>query len=162
MRNKANAALRRVRCGPRAFTLVEVAASVAILGSVILGILLARNRALEAHAEADQILACARLCATQVAALRAGCADLGKGEWETPSGRYEWRIRPAALPEDAASMALRAFEVSVRPAHAARVGATGESESAQSDEQEQPDDPRGASVILWLSAKPVPAKKKTP
>jgi type II secretory pathway pseudopilin PulG len=157
MRSKANAALRRVLRRPRGFTLVEVAASVAILGGVILGILVARNRALTAHAEADQILACTRLCAAQVAALRAGFASEGEGKFVTPSGKYEWRITAFALPKDAASTDLTAYLVTVRPAPLPRDSATGDPASSQDDEQ--PDEPGLASAILWLPAKPAPAKE---
>jgi hypothetical protein len=136
---------------------VEVAASVAILGGVILGILVARNRALTAHAEADQILACTRLCAAQVAALRAGFAGDGEGELVTPSGKYEWRITSFALPEDATATALTAYVVTVRPAPLPCGSATGDPASSQAEEQ--PDEPGRASAILWLPAKPAPAKE---
>ena len=156
MRSRANAALKRAFCGPRGFTLVEVAASVAILGGVIVGILVARNNALVAHAEAGQILACTRLCAAQVAALRAGYAGEGEGVFVTPSGTYEWRITASALPEDTTSTALTAYDVTVWPATPARDNATADSASPQA--VEQPDEQCVASAILWLPAKPAPAK----
>ena len=157
MRISPDAALGRALGGPRGFTLVEVAASVAILGGVILGILVSRNNALLAHAEADQILACTRLCAAQVAALRAGFAGEGAGEFSTPSGKYEWRITASAPQEEAASTALTAYEVTVRPAPVPLDNATGDSATAQA--VEQPDEQCIASAILWLPAKPAPAKE---
>jgi len=154
MRVRADTTLRRPLRGPRGFTLVEVAASVAILGGVIMGILVARNRALEAHAEAGQILACTRLCAAQVAALRAGFAREGAGEIVTPYGAYEWRITASAVQEDSASAALTAYEVTVRPAAVVLDNATGD--STTSKVIEQPDEECFASAILWLPAKPAP------
>jgi type II secretory pathway pseudopilin PulG len=157
MRNRAHAAFRRSVRGPLGFTLVEVAASVAILGGVIVGILVTRNNALAAHAEAGQILACTRMCAAQVAALRAGYAGEGEGVFVTPSGTYEWRITASALPEEATSPALTAYDVTVRPATPARGDATGDSASPQP--VEQPDEQCSASAMLWLPAKPAPAKE---
>jgi hypothetical protein len=155
MRNSADAAFRRSVRGPLGFTLVEVAASVAILGGVIVGILIARNNALVSHGEADQILACTRLCAAQVAALRAGCAGVGEGKFVTPSGTYEWRITSSALPAGPAATALTAYVVAVWPATPARENATGDSASAQP--AEQPDRECGAFVTLWLPAQSAPA-----
>lgn len=152
MRSRDRVALRR-----GGFTLLEVAASVAILGGVILGILVARNRALEAHTQADQILACTRLCAAEVAGLRAGFAGEGEGVFVTPSGRYEWRITASALPEGAPATALTAYEVTVRPAPVALEDAT--DDSAPPQVVEQPDEQCVASAILWLPARPAPAKE---
>jgi hypothetical protein len=140
---------------------VEVAASVAILGGVILGILVARNRALAAHAEADQMLSCTRLCAEQVAALRAGLAGAGGGEVATPSGRFEWRITISTMAEDPTTAALTAYHVTVRPARVFSDHAAADSAPAQADADDEIDDPRGASVTLWLPPKPVPAKEKS-
>ncbi len=156
MRSRANAAPGRALRRPGAFTLVEVAASVAILGGVIVGILVARNNALEAHTQADQILACTRLCAAQVAGLRAGFAGEGGGVFVTPSGTYEWRITASAISEDATAAALTAYEVTVRPAAVSFDNATGDSVSAQA--VEQPDEQCVASAILWLPAKSAPAR----
>jgi type II secretory pathway pseudopilin PulG len=158
MRTSAEAALRRFLCGPRGFTLVEVAASVAILGGMILGILVARNNALEAHARADQILSCTRLCAGQVAALRAGCVGAGQGWLVAPSGTYEWRITVSAPPEDSTATALAPYNVAVWPAPVAATSklagddAMGDLESPPP--ADQPDEQYAASVILWLPAKP--------
>jgi type II secretory pathway pseudopilin PulG len=165
MRTRAGAALRRFLFGPRGFTLVEVAASVAILGCMILGILVARNNALGAHARADQILTCTRLCAGQVAALRAGCVGAGQGWLVTPSGTYEWRITASAPPEDSTATALTPYNVAVWPAPAAAASkpagddAIGDIESPPPAEPpaDQPDEQCGASAILWLPAKPGPA-----
>jgi type II secretory pathway pseudopilin PulG len=137
------------------FTLVEVAASVAILGGVILGILIARNNAMAAHGEADQILVCTRLCAAQVAALRAGCAGEGEGRFVTPSGTYQWRITLSAPPEDSTAAALTAYEVAVWPAAPASDDTA--KDSASPPTIEQPDEERGAAAILWLPSKPAAA-----
>ncbi len=145
--------------GRRGFTLVEVAASVAILGGVIVGILVARNHALEAHVQAAQILACTRLCAAQVAGLRAGFAGEGGGVIVTPSGTYEWRITASALPEDASAAPLTAYEVTVRPASVPVGSATGDSaDSASPQVAEQPDEECFASATLWLPGKSAPAR----
>jgi hypothetical protein len=150
MRSRAGAAL--------GFTLVEAAASVALLGGVIVAILVARNNALEAHTEADQILACTRLCAAEVAGLRAGFAGEGTGVLVTPSGKYEWRITASAVPEDAAATVLTAYEVTVRPAPLALEDAGEDSTPAQA--VEPPDEQCVASAILWLPAKPAPGGRR--
>jgi hypothetical protein len=157
MRSRADAALSRRLDGPRGFTLLEVAASVAILGGVILGILVARNHALEAHTQADQILACTRLCAAQVAGLRAGFAGEGEGVFVTPSGAYQWRITASAPPEDVPATGLTAYEVTVRPASVVLDNAT--DDSAPPQVVEQPDEQCVASAILWLPARTAPAKE---
>lgn len=97
----------------RAFTLVEVVASLAILGVVIVGLMAARDRAAAAHAAASQMMTCTRLCASQAAALRAGEAFEGRGRFDAPEG-YEWRIerRPAPYSD---MPRLRAYEVTVLP-----------------------------------------------
>jgi hypothetical protein len=140
---------------------VEVAASVAILGGVILGILVARNNALEAHTQADQILACTRLCAAEVAGLRAGFAGEGAGVIATPAGTYEWRITASAVSEDAAVTDLTAYEVTVRPAAVPLDNATEDSMPSQA--VEQPDEQCVASATLWLPAKRTTAREmRTP
>ena len=109
-----------------AFSLIEVAASVAIMGGVIVGLLLARSRSLESHRSAREIMTCTRICASRVAALRAGLAGTGEGPCSYPEG-YRWTITPAELPEDATS-GLRGYEVHVTAPSAGR--GVGESVSA--------------------------------
>jgi prepilin-type N-terminal cleavage/methylation domain-containing protein len=160
MRNKAAAALRGRPWARRGFTLVEVAASVAILGGVILGILIARNNALAAHVEADQILRCTRLCAAQVAALRAGFAREGQGRIVTPSGTYQWRITASPL-VDSTATELTAYNVVVWPVPPAAPGksdrdeATGD--SASPPPAGEPDEECSASAVLWLLPGSAPA-----
>ncbi len=158
MRTSANAAAGRAFGGPRGFTLVEVAASVAILGGVIVGILVARNNALTAHAEANQILACTRLCAAQVAALRGGFAREGEGVFVTPSGTYEWRITCSAPPAATTATALTAYEVVVWPAAPAAPPADEAAGDAPPPAVEPLDEPCAASATLWLPAKHAPAQ----
>ncbi len=94
-----------------AFTLVEVAAAVAILAIVCTGLLLARTRAVQATGRAGRILTAVRLCASRVAALRAGLAEPGSGRFQDPQG-YQWTIAEEPPPDDA-PRGLRAFSVSV-------------------------------------------------
>jgi hypothetical protein len=124
---------------------------VAILGGVIVALLVARNNALAAHIEADQILACTRLCAAQVAALRAGAASEGQGRLMTPSGIYIWRITRSVIPPEAAATDLAGYDVAVWPAPPAATDAAADSASPQP--VEQPDTECGAFVTLWLPAR---------
>lgn len=129
--------------GRRGFTLVEVVVSVAILGGVIVGLLLARNRALAAHAAANEVMTCTSLCAAKVSALRAGLDGEGHGEIVQDGRRYEWRIAAARVPEKSAAE-LEGYEVRVRPSP----GSMAESEPAATD------DARAVTVTLWLRAGP--------
>lgn len=96
-----------------AFTLVEVIASLAILGVVIVGLLTARNRATAAHASAGTMLTCTRLCASKAAELRLGLAFEGRDRFDGQEG-YEWQIR--VLPPPHADLPrLNAYEVTVFP-----------------------------------------------
>jgi hypothetical protein len=159
MRTRTDAARRRALGTRSGFTLVEVAASVAILGGVIVGILVARNNALTAHAEANQILACTRLCAGQVAALRGGFAHEGEGVLVTPSGTFEWRITASALPAETAATALTAYEVVVWPVTpAAPAGDAASGDSTPPPTVAPADAECAASAMLWLPAKPAPAQ----
>jgi hypothetical protein len=63
------------------------------------------------------------------------------------------------MPEDAASMALTAYEVTVRPAPLPGDSAAADSSSSTSQADEQPEDPCSVSATLWLPAKPAPAKE---
>lgn len=102
---------RRDPSGSFAFTLVEVVASVAIMGGVIVGLLMARSRAVKAHQAARELMTCTRLCASRVASLRAGLAGAGAGSFARPEG-YRWTITPAELPKGAPED-LRAYQVHV-------------------------------------------------
>jgi prepilin-type N-terminal cleavage/methylation domain-containing protein len=97
----------------RGFTLVEVVASLAILGAVVVGLLTLRDRATAAHAAAAQMLTCTRLCSTKAAELRAGRAFEGRGTFDAPEG-YEWRIE-RLVPPYADMPRLAAYEVIVLP-----------------------------------------------
>ena len=77
---------RYCRCG---FTLIEVVVSIAILALGVVGLMGARARALNAVAAARDTMACARLCAGQAAAVRAGIVAAGKGEFEDG---YAWEV----------------------------------------------------------------------
>ena len=116
-------------------TLVEVAVSVAILGGVIVGLLLARARAQESYNTANEVMISTRLCASQVARLRARLADEGEGVFSQPSG-YTWRIARSALPD--AECGLDAYEIHVTPASGEEAG--------------------GASVTLWLLSPVTPER----
>ena len=95
-----------------AFTLVEVAASVAILGGVIAGLLIARGRSLRTHQAARELMTCRQLCAARVAAVRAGVQPSGQGIMDYPEG-YRWSVTAPELPEDAPER-LCAYRVTVR------------------------------------------------
>ena len=119
--------MRRVpRTDRRAFTLIEVAASVAILGGVLAGALALRARARQAAYAAQETQTCAALCADRVAALRGGVTGVGRGSFRTPRG-YRWSIRALRSAEATSS---RRYEVSVRPP-------SGEAEN-------------GATVVVWV------------
>ena len=96
-----------------AFTLVEVAASVAIVGIVVTGLLLARVRAQRAFGVARTVTICSELCASRISALRAGLAGEGAGEFVNPEG-YTWQIVERAMDESAPE-GVRGFEVHVMP-----------------------------------------------
>jgi len=108
------------RCA--ALTLVEVAVSVAILGGVIAGILVARARAFEAQRTAESMMTCVRLCAGKAAEFRAGLATVGEGDFDCPKG-YRWSIRATALP-DSMPRSIAGFEVSAFPADSEEIGVT--------------------------------------
>ena len=108
MKNRMSRRRRVPLCG---FTLVEVAVSIAILGSVIVGLLVARGRSQHAFRVAKEVMICTRLCASRVAALRARLIGEGAGESLNPEG-YSWRITRTVLP-DGAPDGLQAYEVSV-------------------------------------------------
>ena len=95
----------------RSFTLIEVAVSIAILGGVIAGMLVARGRALANSRAAQEIMTCTRLCASRVAAFRAGLVAEGEGAAAHASG-YSLRITRGTLPDDAPP-GLEAYEISV-------------------------------------------------
>lgn len=99
---------RYCRCG---FTLIEVVVSIAILALVVVGLMGARARALNAVAAARDTMACARLCAGQAAAVRAGMLAEGKGEFD---GGYAWEVTEVDVggpvgPE------LKGYEITVSP-----------------------------------------------
>ncbi len=96
-----------------AFTLVEVMVSVAIIGSVLAGLLVARGRSVEAHRVAVETMTAARLCSSQAALLRADLLGEGSGTFDNPAG-YTWQVRRTDPPE-AAPQGLLSFEVSVAP-----------------------------------------------
>jgi len=120
MRKSRKTNTRRLRCSP-GFTLIEVAASIAILGGVIAGLLVARTRAQETCRAAKEVMICTRSCAARVAALRARLVAEGEGEVLDAEG-YSWRITRTVLPEDAPD-GLEAFDVLVTaPPHAVNPG----------------------------------------
>jgi len=85
--------------------------SIAILALVVVGLLGTRARALKAVAAARDTMACARLCAGQAAAVRAGIMAAGKGEFE---GGYAWEVAEVEVggpvgPE------LKGYHVTVSP-----------------------------------------------
>ena len=121
---------RRFRLGSRAFTLLEAVAALAILGGVIVGLLLSRQRALDAARSARELLTCTRLCASRLALLRAGQLAEGEGDFASPEG-FSWRVETATLPDDAPE-GLAAFRVSVSPPSA--------------------DAASGAAATVWLRA----------
>ena len=100
----------RVR-GRGSFTLIEVAVSIAILGGVIAGMLVARGRALANARLAQETMTCSRLCASRVAAFRAGLVAQGEREVSNAQG-YSLRITRGTLPDDAPA-GLEAYEISV-------------------------------------------------
>lgn len=112
---------RRFRCA-RGVTLVEVAVSVAIMGGVITGILVARARAFAAQQTAESTLTCVRLCSAKSSEFRAGLAFVGEGDFDSPKG-FHWIIRSAPLP-DASPQSLAGYEVFVHPAGFAENGVT--------------------------------------
>ena len=114
----------------RAFTLVEVVASVAILGLVVSGLLLARVRAQRAFSVAREVTICTELCASRVSALRAGLAGKGEGEFVDLRG-YTWRIVEQAK-EEGTPDGLSKFEVQVMP----------------------PSGMEGATATIWLDGVP--------
>ena len=97
-----------------AFTLIEVAAALAILGGVIASLLAARTRAMRTHYAARDTMACTRICADLAAHLRAGLAGTGTGVSSRPPG-YRWAITIAEVPEDAPP-GLLGYQVCVTPA----------------------------------------------
>jgi len=97
----------------RGFTLVEVVASLAILGAVVVGLLTLRDSATAAHAAAAQMLTSTRLCSSKAAELRAGRAFEGRGRYESPEG-YEWRVEQL-VPPHADMPQLKAYAVTVLP-----------------------------------------------
>lgn len=101
------------RTGRAGFTLVEVAVAVAILGSVITSLLVARGRAIQACRVAVETITAARLCASQAAALRGRVIGEGAGEFTRPPG-YSWQVARSALPEGAPE-GLDAFTLRVMP-----------------------------------------------
>jgi len=113
-----------------AFTLIEVAVSTAILGTVVAGLLLVESRAQRTYALAKEIMTSTRLCSSRAAALRAGLAGEGEGEFFRPAG-YTWRIARKEPPAEAGDR-LEAFEVRVMPP-------SGREEAA-------------ASVTVWLTS----------
>ena len=120
----------------RGLTLVEVAVAVAILGGVIVGLLLARARAQESYNIANEVMTSTRLCASQVARLRARLVDEGEGVFSQPSG-YTWRIARSAAPDvEGAAGGLDVYEIHVIPASGEEAG--------------------GASVTLWLLSPATP------
>lgn len=117
------------RFRPHGFTLFEVVASVAILGGVVVGLLAIQQRAQGACRLAQEIMTCTRLCAAQVALLRAGRLDRGEGEFTEPDG-YTWQITSGVLPADVPD-GLSAFRVRVSPGSGEKAG--------------------GVSVTIWLA-----------
>jgi len=117
---------RAGRSAGSAFTLLEVLAAVAILGGVVVGVLLACQRARGVGVSANTTMTCARLCASLAARARRPGADLDEARFETPAG-YTWFVTPESLPEGAPK-GLEALRVSVVPVQ-------GEG--------------RGASVVVW-------------
>ena len=95
------------------FTLVEVAAAVAILGLVCAGLLVARARAVQATGRAGRILTAVRLCQGRVADLKAGIAQPGSGPFPDDEG-YTWSIVEEDPPHGAPP-GLSAFTVTVSP-----------------------------------------------
>ena len=95
------------------FTLLEVAVSVAILGGVLGGMLVAQSRATLAFGVARDTLSGATLCASRVAALRAGVAGPGQGVFTAPSG-FRWSVRRLDDLRPGAA-GLEKYEVTVTP-----------------------------------------------
>lgn len=95
----------------RAFTLLEVVVSIAILGGVITALLVARSQAQEKHAIAAQTLTAARLASSQAALLRAGAVGPGEGTFAGSAG-YRWRAT-AVSPTEGVSKDLRKYELRV-------------------------------------------------
>ena len=118
---------RKRRCA--ALTLVELGASVAILGAVIASLLVARVRAQRTLAEARDMDACTELCGSVVAAVRAGVISEGEGTSSSVEGG-RWLVRKTDPPDDAPD-GLAAYEVTVRA------------------ERETGPEPE-ATVIVWL------------
>ncbi len=104
----------------RAFTLIEVVVSIAILAMVVIGLMGARGRALRAVATARDTMACARLCAGQAAAVRAGILTEGKGELE---GGYAWEVAEVEVAGQVGAE-LRGYEVTLSAPDGRREGRT--------------------------------------
>jgi len=106
---------RSVPHGERRFstgvTLLEAVAALAIIGSVLVGLLVARMRAFEAHRRAAESLASVRLAASCAEALRARVIAEGSGEATWPAG-YTWSVTHGDAPSDVADR-LEAFTVRV-------------------------------------------------
>jgi len=96
----------------RGMTLLETVVAIAIVGSVLVGLLVARLRAFEAQRRAGEVLAAARTAASCVSALRAGAIGEGSGEGARP-GPIEWSIARSEAPSDVADR-LDSFTVRVR------------------------------------------------
>ncbi|MCD6415313.1 MAG: prepilin-type N-terminal cleavage/methylation domain-containing protein [Planctomycetes bacterium] len=107
---------RRRACAERrgGFTLLEVAASVAILGIVLATLLVAHGRSIQSYRVAAETMTAAHVCASQAAELRAHIIGEGTGECFARNARYRWRIALAQLPEDAPE-GLEAFTIRVSP-----------------------------------------------
>jgi len=122
--------MRRADRNSRGFTLLEVVASVAILGGVIVGLLAVRQRAQHACRLAHEMMTCTRLCASRVALLRTGEPAEGAGDFACPKG-YTWHVTREALPPNAPD-GLAAFRVRVSAASG--------------------DDASSVSVAVWLQS----------
>lgn len=99
------------RSGPRAFTLVEVVAALALLGAVSATLLVAVGHATHAGGQAVRTLRTTTLCASEVAALRAGLTSEGEAPCEEAPG-YHREIAELA-PDGQAPQALRAYLITV-------------------------------------------------
>ena len=109
MRRNSRQGNRRIN----AFTMVEVVAALAIAGGAIIGLLFARDRAVETCASARMTATSARLCAGLAARVRAGEIGESAGVAEE-HGEFRWRVvaegRPTAAPE-----AIRTYRIEVLP-----------------------------------------------
>ena len=96
------------------FTLVEVAVSIAILGSVIAALLVARARAVRAFRSAQERTHCARLAASIAAGARSDSMSIVRGRFSQPAG-YEWEIDRQDMDDDTLPKGLRIVRVAVTP-----------------------------------------------